>query len=111
MNKRETAVRVTHKQTGISVLVREERSQEQNRDRAMEILRGKLFKKAEEEHKSLVESMQTTKNTEIEWGNQIRNYVLHPYKLVKDLRTGAETSDTKAVLEEGNLNFLSEAAQ
>lgn len=111
VNKRETAVRVTHKQTGISVLVREERSQEQNRDRAMEILRGKLFKKAEEEHKSLVESMQTTKNTEIEWGNQIRNYVLHPYKLVKDLRTGAETSDTKAVLEEGNLDFLSEAAQ
>ena len=111
VNKRETAVRVTHKQTGISVLVREERSQEQNRDRAMKILRGKLFKKAEEEHKSLVESMQTTKNTEIEWGNQIRNYVLHPYKLVKDLRTGAETSDTKAVLEEGNLDFLSEAAQ
>ncbi len=111
VNKRETAVRVTHKQTGISVLVREERSQEQNRDRAMEMLRGKLFKKAEEEHKSLAESMRTTKNTEIEWGNQIRNYVLHPYKLVKDLRSGIETSDTKAVLEEGELDAFVQAGQ
>jgi protein subunit release factor B len=76
VNKRETAVRITHKPTGITVLVREERSQEQNKERALEILRGKLFKKSEEEHKSLVESMHTTKNTDIEWGNQIRSYVL-----------------------------------
>ena len=106
VNKRETAVRIHHKPTGISILVREERSQEQNRERGMEILRGKLFKKAEDEHKSLVESMQSGKGTDIEWGNQIRNYVLHPYKLVKDLRTGAETSDAKGVLEEGNLDLL-----
>ncbi len=106
VNKRETAVRILHKPTGISILVREERSQEQNRERGMEILRGKLFKKAEDEHKSLVESMQSTKGTEIEWGNQIRNYVLHPYKLVKDLRTGVETSDTKGVLEEGDLDMF-----
>ncbi len=104
VNKRETAVRITHKPTGITILVREERSQEQNRERGMEILRGKLFKKAEDEHKSLVESMHTTKSTEIEWGNQIRNYVLHPYKLVKDLRTGVETSDVKKVLDEGDLD-------
>ena len=109
VNKRETAVRILHKPTGISILVREERSQEQNRERAMEILRGKLFKKAEDEHKELVESMHTSKGTDIEWGNQIRNYVLHPYKLVKDLRTGVETSDTKGVLDEGDLDAFIEA--
>lgn len=109
VNKRETAVRILHKPTGISILVREERSQEQNRERGMEILRGKLWKKAEDDHKSLVESMQSNKGTEIEWGNQIRNYVLHPYKLVKDLRTGVETSDTKGVLDEGELDAFIEA--
>ena len=109
VNKRETAVRIVHKPTGISVLVREERSQEQNRERGMDILRGKLFKKAEDEHKELVESMQTSKGTDIEWGNQIRNYVLHPYKLVKDLRTGVETSDVKSVLEEGDLDAFIDA--
>lgn len=102
VNKRETAVRATHTPTGITVSVREERSQEQNKERALELLRGKLFRKAEEENKSLVESMQISKTTEIEWGNQIRNYVLHPYKLVKDLRTGVETSDPEGVLA-GNL--------
>ena len=111
VNKRETAVRILHKPTGIAILVREERSQEQNRERGMEILRGKLFKKAEDEHKSLVESMQSNKGTEIEWGNQIRNYVLHPYKLVKDLRTGVETSDTKGVLDEGDLDIFIKAQE
>jgi peptide chain release factor 2 len=109
VNKRETAVRITHTPTGITVHVREERSQEQNRERAMEVLRGKLFKKAEEEHKSLAESMQIAKTTDIEWGNQIRNYVLHPYKLVKDLRTGVETSDAKSVLEDGELDLFVDA--
>lgn len=103
VNKRETAVRATHIPTGISVHVREERSQEQNKERALEILRGKLYKKAEEEHKTLAESMQTTKGTEIEWGSQIRSYVLHPYKMVKDHRSGYETANTKAVLEDGEL--------
>jgi peptide chain release factor 2 len=98
VNKRETAVRITHKPTGITVSVREERSQEQNRERALEILRGKLYAKAEAERKDLVESMQIAGRTEIEWGNQIRNYVLHPYKLVKDLRTGVESSNPDAVL-------------
>lgn len=109
VNKRETAVRLTHTPTGITVSVREERSQEQNKERALEILRGKLFKKAEEEHKTLAESMQTTKTTDIEWGNQIRNYVLHPYKLVKDLRTGVETSDVEKILNDGNLDEFIEA--
>lgn len=98
VNKRETAVRLTHIQTGITVSVREERSQEQNRERAFEILRGKLFQKSEQEHKTLAESMQIKKNTDIEWGNQIRSYVLHPYKMVKDHRSGVETSNPEAVL-------------
>lgn len=109
VNKRETAVRIVHTPTGISVHVREERSQEQNKERALELLRGKLYKKAEEEQKSLAESMTTTKSTEIEWGNQIRNYVLHPYKMVKDLRSGYETSDVKGVLEDGELMPFVEA--
>ncbi len=109
VNKRETAVRLTHIPTGLTVHVREERSQEANKDRAFELLRGKLYKKAEEERKDLVESMHTAKSTDIEWGNQIRNYVLHPYKLVKDVRTGVETSDTKAVLDDGDLDLFIEA--
>ncbi len=109
VNKRETAVRVTHKPTGITVLAREERSQEQNREHALEVLRGKLFKKAEDEHKELKESMQFSKSTDIEWGNQIRNYVLHPYKLVKDLRTGVETADVSSVLDKGELGAFIEA--
>ena len=109
VNKRETAVRITHKPSGITVLVREERSQEANRERALEVLRGKLYKKAEDEHKSLVESMHSTKTTEIEWGSQIRNYVLHPYKMVKDLRTGVETGDASGVLDDGKLEPFMEA--
>lgn len=108
VNKRETAVRITHKPTGITISVREERSQEQNRERAMEILRGKLYAKAEAERKELSESMQIAGRTEIEWGNQIRNYVLHPYKLVKDLRTGVESSNPDDILE-GNLDAFIEA--
>lgn len=98
VNKRETAVRVTHIPTGITTLVREERSQEQNKELALEILRGKLYAKAEAEHKELSESLKLAGKTEIQWGNQMRSYVLHPYKLVKDLRTGVETSDAEGVL-------------
>ncbi len=109
VNKRETAVRVTHTPTGISILVREERSQEQNKERALEILRGKLFKKAQDEQKDLAESMQIARTTDIEWGNQIRSYVVHPYKMVKDHRTGVETSDVDSVLLEGALELFIEA--
>jgi peptide chain release factor 2 len=76
VNKRETAVRLTHLKTGITVSVREERSQEQNKERAFEILRGKLYQKAEDENRSLSESMEVKKDVNIEWGNQIRSYVL-----------------------------------
>ena len=107
VNKRETAVRIVHIPSNISVHVSTERSQEQNRELAMSILRAKIFKKAEIEKKTTEESMKL-KNTEIEWGNQIRSYVLHPYKMVKDHRTGVETSNTDAVLD-GDLDIFIEA--
>jgi len=108
VNKRETSVRIVHIPTNIAVHVSTERSQEQNREQAMAILRAKIFKKAEAEKKSVEESMKLTKNTEIEWGNQIRSYVLHPYKMVKDHRTEAETANVDAVLD-GDLDIFIEA--
>jgi peptide chain release factor 2 len=107
VNKRETAVRIVHLPTGIAVHSSNERSQERNKDQAIEILRAKIFKKANDEKRSLEESMKL-KNTEIEWGNQIRSYVIHPYKMVKDHRTGAETSNTEAVFG-GDLDQFIEA--
>ncbi len=108
VNKRETAVRIVHIPTGTAVHASGERSQEQNRQLALGILRAKIFKKAEEEKKSVEESMKINKGLEIEWGNQIRSYVLHPYKMVKDHRTGAETSNTEAVLN-GEIDIFIEA--
>ena len=108
VNKRDTAVRLVHLPTGIAVHASTERSQEQNRERAMSILRAKIFKRAEEAHKTLEEGMRQ-KNTEIEWGSQIRSYVLHPYKMVKDHRTSAETSDVSGVLEQGEIDIFIEA--
>ena len=108
VNKRETSVRIIHLPTNISVHVSTERTQEQNRELALSILRAKIFKKAEAEKKSVEESMKFTKDTEIEWGNQIRSYVLHPYKMVKDHRTEAETSNVDAVLT-GDLDLFIEA--
>jgi len=108
VNKRDTAVRLVHIPTGIAVHASNERSQEQNRERAMSILLAKIFKKAQEDKRSMEESLRLTKNTEIEWGNQIRSYVLHPYKMVKDHRTGVETSNVDAVLA-GDLDVFIEA--
>jgi len=107
VNKRETAVRIVHIPTGIAVHASNERSQESNRESAMSILRAKIFKRVEEEKKSLEDAMKL-KNTEIEWGNQIRSYVLHPYKMVKDHRTEVETSNVDAVLE-GDLDIFIDA--
>ena len=107
VNKRETAVRIAHIPTGIAVHASGERSQEHNRESALSILRAKIYKKAQEEKKSLEESMKL-KNVEIEWGNQIRSYVLHPYKMVKDHRTEVETSDVDGVLD-GDLEMFIEA--
>ncbi|HEV7424346.1 MAG TPA: peptide chain release factor-like protein, partial [Candidatus Paceibacterota bacterium] len=108
VNKRETAVRIVHIPTNISAQASTERSQEQNRELALGILRAKIFKKAAERKESVEESLKNTKNTEIEWGSQIRSYVLHPYKMVKDHRTEAETSNVDAVLD-GDLDIFIEA--
>ncbi len=104
VNKRETAVRLIHLPTNISVHVTTERSQEQNRERAMEILKGKLYKKREADKLKEKAGLSVTKTTEIEWGSQIRSYVLHPYKMVKDHRTGIEVRDVDAVLENGMID-------
>jgi peptide chain release factor 2 len=109
VNKRETAVRIVHIPTNLAVHVDTERSQEQNRALAIDLLRAKLYKKIEAERTMQVKGMQISKSTEIEWGNQIRSYVLHPYKMVKDHRTTIETSDVDGVLEEGNLDAFIEA--
>ncbi len=111
VNKRETAVRVVHIPTGLASGSDGERTQEANKEQAMKLLIGKLIKKAEDEKKSLEESMQISKTTDIEWGNQIRSYVLHPYKMVKDHRTGVETSQVDKVLEEGAIEDFIEAVK
>ena len=108
VNKRETAVRIVHIPTNISAHSSEERSQEANRERALAMLRARIFKRAEEEKKSIEEAMKTDKGREIEWGSQIRSYVLHPYKMVKDHRTDAETNQVEDVLN-GDLDLFIEA--
>lgn len=109
VNKRETAVRVVHIPTGMAVHVETERSQEQNRQKAEQILKGKLFKRQDDERKAAEQGLYVSKTTEIEWGNQIRSYVLHPYKMVKDHRTGVETSNVDAVFEDGEIMPFIEA--
>jgi peptide chain release factor 2 len=99
VNKRETAVRIVHKPTNLSVHVTSERSQAQNKEKALDILRGKLFKLQEDERIAREKGMYVSKTTSIDWGNQIRSYVLHPYKMVKDHRTDVETSQVDKVLE------------
>ena len=108
VNKRETAVRIVHKPTGLSVHVTSERSQAQNKERAMDILKGKLFKLMEDERIAKEKGMYISKTTAIEWGNQIRSYVFHPYKMIKDHRTNIETSRIEKVLE-GDLDEFLEA--
>jgi peptide chain release factor 2 len=98
VNKRETAVRIKHKPTGLSAFVSTERSQAQNREKAMEILRAKIFTFREAEKKAHESGMAVSKNSTAEWGSQIRSYVLHPYKMVKDHRTGVETSNIDDIL-------------
>jgi len=108
VNKRETAVRLLHKPTGISIHVTSERSQAQNREKAFDILKGKLWKRSEEERIAKEKGMQLSSTTSIEWGNQIRSYVLHPYKMVKDHRTDVETSQVDKVLE-GDIQIFIDA--
>ena len=108
VNKRETAVRITHLPTNLTVHCDSERSQQQNREQALAILRGKLYRRLEDERLKREQGMYVSKTTDIEWGSQIRSYVLHPYKMVKDHRTEVETSDVEAVLD-GELDLFLEA--
>lgn len=104
VNTTDSAVRVTHLPTGISVAIQNERSQLQNKEVAMTILRSRLIQLQLEQHQEEVAQLKGP-NQSAEWGNQIRSYVLHPYKQAKDLRTRYETSDVEGVLD-GNLDPL-----
>lgn len=106
VNKVETAVRIIHIPTGLSASSQVERSQSQNRERATNLLKAKLLKLMEESRTKELGQLRT--KIKPEWGNQIRSYVLHPYKMVKDHRTGAETSRAEEVLE-GDLDLFMES--
>jgi peptide chain release factor 2 len=97
VNKRETAVRVVHTPTGLSAHVDGERTQGANKERALAILKAKILRKLEEERKETIADLSVAAG-KIEWGNQIRSYVLHPYQLVKDHRSEVEVRDTAGVL-------------
>ena len=109
VNKRETAVRVIHIPTNTSIHVTSERSQEQNKEKALEMLKGKLYLIREKEKQRQKDGFAISKTTEIEWGNQIRTYTLHPYKMIKDHRTGVEIHNTDDVLLDGELSLFIEA--
>lgn len=107
VNTTDSAVRITHLPTGIVVAIQNERSQLQNKEAAMTIIRSKLAQLLAEQHAEKVADLRGP-NIEAAWGNQIRNYVLHPYTLVKDTRSGHQTSDVGAVLN-GQLDEFIEA--
>lgn len=107
VNTTDSAVRVTHVPTGITVAIQNERSQIQNKETAMTILRSRLAQLQIEQHAEKLEQLKGPSQS-AEWGNQIRSYVLHPYKQVKDLRTGFETSSPDKVLD-GDLEPLIDA--
>jgi peptide chain release factor 2 len=108
VNKTESAVRFTHIPTGIVVACQQERSQHKNRAKAMEMLRAKLYELELKKREAAAADIEAQKS-EIGWGHQIRSYVLQPYQMVKDARTGAETSQSQAVLD-GDIDLFLRAS-
>lgn len=108
VNRTESAVRFTHIPTGIVVASQQDRSQHRNRAICMDMLRARLYERELQIRRAAADATEATKS-DIGWGHQIRSYVLHPYKMVKDLRTNVETSDTQAVLD-GDLDKFLEAS-
>ncbi|HWZ69188.1 MAG TPA: peptide chain release factor 2 [Stellaceae bacterium] len=108
VNKTDSAVRITHMPSGIVVQCQSERSQHQNRAHAFAMLRARLYEAELQRREAVTDAMNATK-TDIGWGHQIRSYVLQPYQMVKDLRTGVETSNTGAVLDGDLDRFLAAA--
>jgi peptide chain release factor 2 len=98
VNKLETAIRMTHEPTGIVVQCQSERSQHQNRELAIKVLKARIYEKQQDEKRAALEKYYGEKGA-IAWGNQIRSYVFQPYQMVKDLRTGHQTSDVQAVMD------------